>query len=81
MLHTFDELEKVAERKNIIRVKCIKIPRHLDPPLKQKAVKKFEVSREYNAEYMIDSKLESGWIVEDVPFKQHEIREHFSLVG
>ncbi len=78
-MKTFDELERKTLRKHKIRVKCIKIPRHLDPPLREKAIEKFEVSREYDAEYMIDSKLESGWIIADVPFKKREIREHFSV--
>ncbi len=80
MTPTFDELEKTAARKDIIRVKCIKIPLDTDLPLKPKAIEKFKISREYDAEYMIDSKLKSGWIVEDVPFNQGETREHFSVV-
>jgi len=70
MKQTFDELEKTAERKEKIRVKCIKMPHHMDPPLKPKALEKFEVDMDYDAEYMIDSKLKSAWIVEDVPFNQ-----------
>ncbi len=80
-MHTFDELEETAQRKDIIRVKCIKIPLHLDPPLLEKVIKRFEISREYDAEYMLDSRIDHGWIVEDVPFKKQEVREHFSVVG
>ncbi len=79
-MKTFDELEKTTQRKDKISVQCIKIPLHPDPPLRERAINKFEVSQEYNAEYLIDSKLKGGWIIEGVPLKKYEVREHFSVV-
>ncbi len=77
---TLDEIEQTAQRKDIIRVRCIKIPNNTDPLLTDRAVRRFEISRIYDAEYMLDSKIDHGWIIQRVAFKKREVREYFEVV-
>jgi len=76
---TFDEIEQTAQRKDKIRVRCIKIPDDTDPPLIDRVLRRFEVNRIYDAEYMLDRKLNDAWIVCHTPFNRRETRKYFEV--